>query len=97
MTTVARILDDKGRDVFTTQPHRTLKEVIELLAARGVGAVVVSDASLSVLGILSERDVVRVIARHGAVGAQRSRVALHDAEGHHRHAARTRSSTSCRR
>src|SRR6266481_7971294 len=64
--TVARILDEKGRDVFTTQPHRTLKEVIELLAERGVGAVVVSDASLSVLGILSERDVVRVLAKHGA-------------------------------
>jgi CBS domain-containing protein len=64
--TVARILDDKGRDVFTTQPHRTLKEVVELLAAKGVGAVVVSDASRSVLGILSERDVVRVIAKHGA-------------------------------
>jgi CBS domain-containing protein len=64
--TIARILDEKGRDVFTTQPHRTLKEVIELLAERGVGAVVVSDASLSVLGILSERDVVRVLAKHGA-------------------------------
>ena len=64
--TVARILDDKGRDVFTTQPHRTMREVIELLASKGVGAVVVSDASLSVLGILSERDVVRVIAKHGA-------------------------------
>jgi CBS domain-containing protein len=64
--TVARILDDKGRDVFTTQPHRTLKEVVELLAERGVGAVVVSDASLRVLGILSERDLVRVIAKHGA-------------------------------
>ena len=58
--TVARILDEKGRDVFTTQPHRTLREVIELLAEKGVGAAVVSDASLSVLGILSERDVVRV-------------------------------------
>jgi CBS domain-containing protein len=64
--TVARILDDKGRDVFTTQPHRTLKEVVELLASKGVGAVVVSDASQSVLGILSERDVVRVLGKHGA-------------------------------
>jgi CBS domain-containing protein len=64
--TVARILDDKGRDVFTTQPHRTLKEVVELLASKGVGAVVVSDASQTVLGILSERDVVRVLGRHGA-------------------------------
>ncbi len=64
--TVARILDDKGREVFTTQPHRTLKEVVELLASKGVGAVVVSDASQSVLGIISERDVVRVLGRHGA-------------------------------
>jgi CBS domain-containing protein len=64
--TVARILAEKGREVVTTQPHRTLKEVVELLAAKGVGAVVVSDASMSVLGILSERDVVRVIAQNGA-------------------------------
>ena len=63
---VGRILAEKGREVFTTQPHRTLREVIELLAAKGVGAVVVSDASMSVLGIISERDVVRVIARDGA-------------------------------
>jgi CBS domain-containing protein len=64
--TVARILAEKGREVYTTQPYRTLKEVIDLLAARGVGAAVVADASMNVLGILSERDVVRVIARHGA-------------------------------
>jgi CBS domain-containing protein len=64
--TIARILAEKGREVFTTQPHRTLKEVVDLLAEKGVGAVVVADASMSVLGILSERDVVRVIAKHGA-------------------------------
>jgi len=64
--TVARILAEKGREVFTTQPHRTLKEVIDLLANRGVGAVVVTDASMAVLGILSERDVVRVLAQYGA-------------------------------
>ena len=74
--TVARILSEKGREVFTTQPHRTLKEVIDLLASKGVGAVVVSDASMSVLGILSERDVVRVIAQYGAA-------ALDDAVSRH--------------
>ena len=64
--TVARILAEKGRDVFTTQPHRTLREVIGMLAEKGVGAVVVADDSLAVLGILSERDVVRVVAQNGA-------------------------------
>ncbi len=67
---VARILAGKGSDVFTTQPHRTLKEVVELLGSKGVGAVVVSDAALSVLGIVSERDVVRVIARNGAAALE---------------------------
>ena len=37
-----------------------------MLADKGVGAAVVTDASMSVLGILSERDVVRVVADHGA-------------------------------
>ena len=63
--TVARILAEKGREVVTTQPYRTLKEVVDLLAAKGIGAVVVADAVLAVLGILSERDVVRVIAQSG--------------------------------
>lgn len=64
--TVARILAEKGRDVFTTEPHRTMREVIKELADKGVGAVVVADASMAVLGILSERDVVRVVAHEGA-------------------------------
>ena len=64
--TVARIFREKGRDVVTTQPHRTVKEVAALLAAKGVGAVVVSDAAISVLGIVSERDIVRAIGNGGA-------------------------------
>jgi len=64
--TVAQILREKGRDVLTAQPHRTMREVAVLLAERGVGAVVVSDASMAVLGILSERDIVRALGRRGA-------------------------------
>ncbi|MBV8473429.1 MAG: CBS domain-containing protein [Hyphomicrobiales bacterium] len=59
--TVARILKEKGRDVVITQPHRTLKEAAALLAERRVGAAVVSDAAAAVLGIISERDIVRAI------------------------------------
>ena len=68
--TVARILAEKGQEIVTTQPHRTLKEVIELLAAKGIGAVVVADAAMTVLGILSERDVVRVVAGSGAAALE---------------------------
>jgi CBS domain-containing protein len=62
---VAQILKGKGRDVVTTQPHRTLMEAAQLLGEKGIGALVVSDASRSVLGILSERDIIRAVARNG--------------------------------
>ncbi|MEH3148218.1 MAG: CBS domain-containing protein [Methylobacterium frigidaeris] len=64
--TVARILSQKGRTVMTVQPHRTLAEAAALLAEKGIGALVVSDAGQTVLGILSERDIIRAVARHGA-------------------------------
>jgi CBS domain-containing protein len=63
--TIARILAAKGRDVVTTQPHRTLAEVAEILVAKNIGAVVVADDQGSVLGILSERDIVRAVANRG--------------------------------
>jgi CBS domain-containing protein len=63
--TVARILAAKGRDVVVTQPHRTLLEVTRILRERGIGALVVASPDREVLGIISERDVVRAIAEHG--------------------------------
>src|ERR1700730_383439 len=63
--TIARILAAKGRDVVTTQPHRTLAEVAEVLVAKNIGAVVVADVQGSVIGILSERDIVRAVAKRG--------------------------------
>jgi len=64
--TVARILAEKGRRVVTTQPHRTLREAAEDLLRHGVGALVVVDADMNVLGIISERDLVAAIAMSGA-------------------------------
>lgn len=63
--TVARILAKKGREVATTQPHRTLKEAADVLAKRNIGALVVADVQGTVLGILSERDIVRAIGTRG--------------------------------
>ena len=64
--TVARILKEKGRDVLTTQPHRTLMEVVQLLGEKGIGAVVVADPNRRVLGIISERDIIRALSQDGA-------------------------------
>jgi CBS domain-containing protein len=63
---VAQILKQKGRDVLTIAPHHSLRQSAETLGTRRVGAVVVADASGAVLGILSERDIVRAIGAHGA-------------------------------
>jgi CBS domain-containing protein len=73
---VARILSEKGRHVLTTQPHRTLKEAAAQLAAKGVGAAVVSDDAIGVLGIISERDIVRAIGR-GSANALEEPVSRH--------------------
>jgi CBS domain-containing protein len=63
---VAQILKQKGRDVLTTAPHYSLHEAAKVLGRRRVGAVVVADAAGAVLGILSERDIVRAVGQHGA-------------------------------
>ncbi len=63
--TVAHILTTKGNEVFTISEGVTLKEAIDVLAKRRVGAVVVADSARRVLGILSERDVVRAVSLQG--------------------------------
>jgi CBS domain-containing protein len=63
---VAQILAVKGRDVVTTLPDQTLCEIAKTLLARNIGAVVIADVQGKVLGILSERDIVRAIGRSGA-------------------------------
>jgi signal-transduction protein with cAMP-binding, CBS, and nucleotidyltransferase domain len=64
--TVSRIIATKGRDIITTQPHRTLQEVAKTLAEKRIGAVVVTGADGTLKGIISERDIVRAIAKSGA-------------------------------
>jgi CBS domain-containing protein len=59
---VERILAGKGRHVETISPSHTLQEAAKVLAAKRIGAVVVASSDHAVLGILSERDIVRAIA-----------------------------------
>lgn len=66
--TVAAILKSKGRDVATARPSMTLLEAARTLADRKIGALVITDRDHSVIGILSERDLVRVLATIGAGG-----------------------------
>lgn len=63
--TVRAILDSKGHDVLTIRPDSSLRDAVQLLAEHRIGAVVVTDSVGQVAGILSERDVVRVIGKDG--------------------------------
>ncbi len=62
---VSQILRSKGDTVFTVGPLETVAAVTALLHSRRVGALVVLEAE-QVVGIVSERDVVRAFAEAGA-------------------------------
>jgi CBS domain-containing protein len=63
---VSHILQEKGRDVVTVAATVTIAEATKLLAAKRIGAVIVRDGAGAVGGILSERDIVRALAKSGA-------------------------------
>jgi CBS domain-containing protein len=63
---ISIVLDRKGRDVATIRPDATLSEAAEQLTEHGIGALVVTDDDVHVAGILSERDIVRRVAREAA-------------------------------
>jgi len=64
--TVATILAAKGHDIVTIEPSASLAAAARLLAEKRIGAVLILGADRRIAGILSERDIVRVIAEHGA-------------------------------
>ncbi len=64
--TVKAILERKGHDVFTLGPNEKLSTAIKLLADNRIGALVITNGDRKIVGILSERDIVRVIGKLGA-------------------------------
>src|SRR3546814_2693360 len=62
--TIAAILQNKGTEVIQVQGGDSMRTAVALLAERRIGCVPVVDGD-QVIGIFSERDVVRQIAIHG--------------------------------
>lgn len=58
---VGQILASKGRDVATVAPTASVLDAARVLAVKKIGALVVTEDGSTVAGILSERDVVRLI------------------------------------
>lgn len=63
---VSVLLQTKGSDVVSVRTEVDVAEVIRVLAEHRIGAAVVTDDDRSIVGIISERDVVRVLAERGA-------------------------------
>ena len=63
--TVATILQAKGRNVVTAASTTSLTEIVNMLATRKIGAIVVCEENGDVRGIISERDIVRAIGING--------------------------------
>lgn len=67
---VAEILKNKGGDVFSVAPDITLSDACAELDSRRVGALIVCDGE-RVVGVISERDVVKAVAADGPAGLAR--------------------------
>lgn len=75
------VIKTKGStEVVTIAPDATVTELVAMLAERNIGAVVVSADGVHIEGIVSERDVVRGLAQHGAGITDRTVAQLMTAE-----------------
>ena len=62
--TVKAILSRKGNAVITIEPTVPLCDAVKILDEHRIGAAVITDADQHIVGILSERDIVRTLARN---------------------------------
>jgi CBS domain-containing protein len=67
---VSDILSRKGGLVYTITPGTSVAQVAQQLSTRRIGSVLVLDAESSVIGIVSERDLVRAFASHGSAALE---------------------------
>lgn len=63
---IAHVLREKGGLVHTISQDATLEEAARALNEKGVGALVILDGGEIPLGVLSERDIIRAVAKLGA-------------------------------
>ena len=65
---VAHILNEKGRDVVSIRPEATLQDAAAVLTRHRIGALIVRGEAGALMGIISERDIVRAVAELGQAG-----------------------------
>ena len=68
---VEQILQSKGVEVFAVSDSATVSDAVTMLNEKNIGAVVVKGGAGNIVGILSERDVVRRVGNEGPEALQR--------------------------
>ncbi|KJS26157.1 MAG: inosine-5-monophosphate dehydrogenase [Hyphomonadaceae bacterium BRH_c29] len=63
--TIDQILNDKGREIISVRADSSLAEAARTLDLKKIGAVVALEDGGGIIGVLSERDIVRQVARNG--------------------------------
>jgi CBS domain-containing protein len=63
MLTIADILRAKGNTVYSVKEGTSLYDALEMMAVKGIGALLIMDDAGEPVGIFSERDFARVVAR----------------------------------
>jgi CBS domain-containing protein len=59
--TIKEVLRNKGPEVFTIGEERTISDAIKILVNNNIGVLLVLNSDAKISGILSERDIVRVV------------------------------------
>jgi CBS domain-containing protein len=67
---IANVLRVKGRNVVKVTASDSVRNAVHLLAANRIGAVVVEDQRMRLVGVFSERDFINAVASRGAVALQ---------------------------
>lgn len=62
LTPVSKLLESKGSDIYTIHPENLIHDAVKVLRDKRIGALLVTDDHENLVGILSERDIVRKMA-----------------------------------
>jgi CBS domain-containing protein len=77
---ISDVLKGKGTQVVTVTPDAKVRQLLAVLTEHRIGAVVVSRNGTSVDGIVSERDIVRAFAQHGAAAMSEPVTSIYTAD-----------------
>jgi len=69
---VAEILESKDPRIIAIQPDSVVRETANVLKQERIGVALVRESDGSLVGIISERDIVRCVAEHGEAALEKS-------------------------